>query len=408
MKEDVRRAHHEVVVERLRALMDESGLDGLIAFKNENFTYINTEASPFLTQSGFASVAMVVVPKKGDVFGICPDFERPAVESAGMIREWHDYPVWVYIDDQFAPGKKSKKDSEKEEFFTVGSSVGLLADRLRATGLDRSRIGVELMSIQAPVWEALQAAVPEAALVDGGRVFQRARSVKTDYEIGCLRHASEVQERVVFETMAGLQVGVTHAELMSRLRSRALAAEGIDSIRFMFVSAGPLFAPTISPYDVEIREGDLIKYDGALVTRGYGADAAWTFIAGEPSSDQRRVNHALLAAHAAALEVMGPGAVPRDVFDRAMEVARAEGLPDYVRGHVGHSVGLDHTIEEPPLLSAASEDPMEPGNVFCLELPYYAHGFGSIQNEDIVLITEDGRDLLTSRERKLHPIGTGS
>ena len=100
-----------------------------------------------------------------------------------------------------------------------------------------------------------------------------------------------------------------------------------------------------------------------------------------------------------------PAVIPRDVFNRAMEIARTEGLPEYARGHIGHSVGLDQTIEEPPFLSPTSEEPMRPGNVFCVELPYYAYGFGSIQNEDIVLITDDGRELLTTRERRLHPLG---
>ena len=153
-----------------------------------------------------------------------------------------------------------------------------------------------------------------------------------------------------------------------------------------------------------ISTGDLVKYDGALVVRGYGADAAWTFVAGDPSPDQERVNHALLTAHAEALKMMGPGVIPRDVFNKAMETARAEGLPEYVRGHIGHSVGLDQKIEEPPFLSPTSEEPMRLGNVFCVELPYYAHGFGSIQNEDIVLITDEGRELLTTRERRLHPL----
>jgi Xaa-Pro aminopeptidase len=408
MNDRLRRAHHETAVRRLRSLMKASDLDALIAFRNDNFTYINTAASPFLSQSGFASIAMILVPREGEVLGICPDFERPAVEQGGMVQDWYDYPVWIYIDDRFAPEKKRKRESKREEFFSLGSSVGLLADRLRASGLDRGRIGLEMMAVQAPVWQALQGAVPNAAFVDASQVFYKARSVKTEYEIECLRRGSRVQEEVVFESMAEAQVGMSHAELMARLRSKALARSGIDSIRFMYVSVGPLFAPTVSPYDVDIREGDLVKYDGALVVRGYGADAAWTFIAGEPSPDQKRVNHALLTAHAAALEMMGPGVLPRDVFNRAMRVAREEGLPDYVRGHVGHSVGLDQTIEEPPLLSAASEEPMQPGNVFCVELPYYAYGFGSIQNEDIVLITESGRELLTSRERRLHPIGTAA
>lgn len=405
MNEPLRRAHYERVVERLRSRMGEAEMDALIAFRGDNFTYVNTAASPFLSQSGFAGIAMIVLPREGDVFAICPDFERPAVESEGMVPAWYDYPVWIYIDDQFVGGARTKKESEKDEFFSLGSSIGLLADRLQAAGLDRGRIGVERMSIQVPVWEALREAVPHVDFLDGSQVFYEARAVKTPYEIACLRHASQVQENVVFETMAETRVGDAHAEVMSRLRSKALAEKGIDAIRFMYVSVGPLFAPTVSPYDANIREGDLVKYDGALVVRGYGADAAWTFIAGEPSPDQERVNEALLAGHRAAVEMMGPGVLPKDVFNRAMEVVRRQGLPDYVRGHVGHSVGLDRTIEEPPLLSPVSEEPMRPGNVFCVELPYYAHGFGSIQNEDIVLITEDGRELLTGREKRLYPIG---
>jgi Xaa-Pro aminopeptidase len=408
MNERSRRAHHEIVVERLRSLMTEAGLDALIAFRNDNFTYINTAASPFLSQSGLASIAMLVVPREAEVFGICPDFERPAVEAEGMVSAWHEYPVWIYIDDQFTRGSKAKQKSEREEFFSLGSSVGLLADRMRAAGIDRGKVGVERMSIQAPVWEALQAAVPHATFAEAGAVFYKARSIKTHYEVECLRYASEVQEDVVFGTMEEVEVGTSHAEMLAMLRSKALAVNGIDSIRFMYVSVGPLFAPTVSAYDVAVREGDLVKYDGALVTRGYGADAAWTFVAGKPTADQERVNRALLSAHEEAVRMMGPGVLPKDVFNRAMQVAHDRGLPDYVRGHVGHSVGLDQTIEEPPLLSPASGEPMKPGNVFCVELPYYAYGFGSIQNEDIVLITEEGQERITRRERRLQRLGRAS
>ncbi|MCP4129475.1 MAG: M24 family metallopeptidase, partial [bacterium] len=209
----------------------------------------------------------------------------------------------------------------------------------------------------------------------------------------------------VFRTMSEVEVGMSHAEILSRLRSRSLAAKGIDSIRFMFVSIGPLFAPCVTPYNVTVKPGDLIKYDGALVTREYGADAARTFIAGSPSPDQKRVNDALVKAHLAAIDMMGPGVIPKNVFAKAMKTVQENGLPNFERGHVGHSVGLDKTIEESPFLSAFSEEPLVPGNVFCVELPYYAHEFGSIMNEDIVLITEDGKELLTTRERKLHPIG---
>jgi Xaa-Pro dipeptidase len=405
MHRKMRQAHHDIVVDRIRALMSEADLDVLVALKNENFTYVSTAASPFLTQSGVATIAMVVVPKDGEVFAICPDFERPALDAESAITHWHDFPMWIYIDDQFAGGKKAKKEARKHETFLLASSVGLLAEKLREVGADKGKIGVEMLAIQAPIWNFLQSTFPDATFVDSSSLFYKARAVKTAYEIECLEHAARAQEDVVFGSMAEVRVGMPHAKIMSKLRSKALASPGIDSIRFMYVSVGPLFSPTVTPYEVEVKNGDLVKYDGALVTRGYGADAAYTFIVGKPSKDQRRISDLLLRAQKEAVGMMGPGIFPRDVFNRIMKLVNENGLPDYSRGHIGHSVGLDHVIEEPPFISATSEEPMKPGNVFCVELPYYAHGFGSIQNEDIVLITEDGKRMLTQRERGLHPIG---
>ncbi|MEW6262402.1 MAG: M24 family metallopeptidase [Thermodesulfobacteriota bacterium] len=405
--ESSRKAHHEIVVERLRGLMAQAGLDALLTVKNENLTYVNTLGSAFLAQSQMAGLALIVVPRAGDVFGLCCDFERPALASPGMVTRWYDFPMWIYIDDQFLGPDEQAGAKARTEFYELGSSLAVLKESLRAAGLEKGRLGLETLAVQAPVWQALKEALPQADLVDAAALYYQARAVKTAYEIDCLRRAAAAQEEAVFAVMAEARLGQTQAELLAALRSRLLASPEIDAIRFLFVAVGTQFAPCLSPYEVSLKPGDLVKYDGALVRRGYGADAAWTFIAGRPSPDQARVNEALLAAHLAAVGMMGPGVIPRDVFNQAMKVVREKGLPHFVRGHVGHSVGLDQTIEEPPFLSPASVNPMVPGNVFCVELPYYAHNFGSIMNEDIVLITEEGHELLTKRERRLHPLGQG-
>jgi Xaa-Pro aminopeptidase len=405
MNGSLREKHYHIVLERLRSLMTEEGMDALITFKNENVTYINTLPSSFLSLSNVATLAMIIVPREGDVVGICCDFERPALTAGGMVRDWREFPMWIYIDDQFITDHPAKR-TDKPEFFSLELSIGVLVDCLKAAGAEKGTLGVETIAIQMPIWQALQQALPDATFVDSSALFYKARAIKTDYEIECLRIAARAQEDIVFETMAEIDIGTSHADIISRLSSRALAAPHIESIRMMFVSIGPLFAPCMSPYEVAVQDGDLIKYDGALVVRGYGADAARTFIAGKPSADQERVNTALTAAHKKALSMMGPGVIPKDVFNEAMRVAHDNGLPNFMRGHVGHSVGLDHTVEEPPFLSPLSVEPMIPGNVFCVELPYYAHNFGSIMNEDIVVITENGTEFLTSSEVKLHPIGT--
>jgi len=99
------------------------------------------------------------------------------------------------------------------------------------------------------------------------------------------------------------------------------------------------------------------------------------------------------------LEVMRPGIAAKDVFAAAMEASRESGIPHYRRHHVGHGVGLD--TYDAPLLDATTETPLEPGMVFEIETPYYELGFGGLQVEDTVVITEDGCRLLTRSSREL-------
>jgi Xaa-Pro aminopeptidase len=407
MERKLRQEHHRIVVDRLRSLMADADLDVLIVFSNENITYINTLPSTFVNDSNWLGMAMIVVPRDGEVVGICSDFERPAMESDGTIPDWLDFHMWVYIDDQFS-GKPAGNARKATETFKNDLSMAVLADALKSKGLDSARIGVEKRVLQVPLWEELQTTFPDATFADSSQLFYDARYVKTPYEVDCLRHAASCQEEVLFATMAEAHVGMSHGEILRQLRSRALAHSGIDAIRFMFVAIGSRIAPCAFPYDARIAKGDLIKYDGALVARGYGGDAGRTFVAGHPSRDQERIHRILLDGHLEALKLMRPGMTPKEVFQKAMHVVQGNGLPNYIRGHVGHSVGLDRTVEEPPFLSANSKSPMVAGNVFCLELPYYAHGFGSIQFEDIVLITEDGHELLTTNSKMLTPIGTNA
>ncbi|MCP4138561.1 MAG: hypothetical protein GY754_46815, partial [bacterium] len=238
-----KQSHHNTVVERLRSLMVTEGLDALVILKNENFTYVNTVPSAFLSQSGIASLAMIVIPRDKDMFGICCDFEKPAMEREGLVKEWHEFPMWIYIDHQFISGEKGTAPTPKTEFFELNSSLAVLKDRLKSLDLLNGKIGIEFSAVQVPVWEGLQSTLPDVTFIDAGAIYVQARAVKTPYEINCLRHAAGVQEDIVFRTMSEVEVGMSHAEILSRLRSRSLAAKGIDSIRFMFVSIGPLFAP---------------------------------------------------------------------------------------------------------------------------------------------------------------------
>jgi Xaa-Pro aminopeptidase len=94
-----------------------------------------------------------------------------------------------------------------------------------------------------------------------------------------------------------------------------------------------------------------------------------------------------------------------EVFQAGQEAVRANGIANYTRGHIGHSVGLDERIEEAPNLAPMEHRPLEPGMVLCVEMPYYAYGVGALQVEDMVVITDTGYEKLTSLGRELVCVG---
>ena len=71
--------------------------------------------------------------------------------------------------------------------------------------------------------------------------------------------------------------------------------------------------------------------------------------------------------------------------------------------HVGHGIGLEPY--DPPTINATTNTALEAGMVFCVETPYYEHGWGGVQVEDAVEITPGGSRTLTRSSQDLAIIG---
>jgi Xaa-Pro aminopeptidase len=139
---------------------------------------------------------------------------------------------------------------------------------------------------------------------------------------------------------------------------------------------------------------------------GCYADMTRTFVVGEPSDELREWHRLCLEAIRASTAKLGPGvatnepdAVVCDIFEAAgypTQRTKEEGKPleeGYFHS-LGHGVGLD--VHEPPLMSARfPNDALVPGDVVSVEPGLYRPGVGGCRLEDLVLITEDGHEVLT-------------
>jgi Xaa-Pro aminopeptidase len=166
------------------------------------------------------------------------------------------------------------------------------------------------------------------------------------------------------------------------------------------VAAGPHGAlPHATPRDVEIRAGELVVIDWGAQLDGYCSDCTRTVAAGPPSEPAREIYGLVLEAQLAGLRAVRAGAGGREVDSVAREVIVAAGHGDHFGHGLGHGVGL--AIHEAPRLSQRSEAVLEAGNVVTVEPGVYLPGEFGVRIEDLVTVTGDGAEVLTSLSKEL-------
>jgi Xaa-Pro dipeptidase len=214
-----------------------------------------------------------------------------------------------------------------------------------------------------------------------------------------MRFANQITVEAIEATFQSLEEGMTQADLARLIR---------ESLTQLGYGGGGGFALTLIgestayPHGSEnpgaLRPGDVVLVDVGTRVHGYISDISRTTVFGTPSAEVVEVYEVVREAQAAALAAAAPGrtcgeidAVARGVVDRA-------GFgPDYrLFGHrLGHGIGLDR--HEWPYLVRGSEVVLRPGMTFSNEPGIYQYGKFGVRIEDIMVITENGAEMLTSQ-----------
>ncbi len=146
---------------------------------------------------------------------------------------------------------------------------------------------------------------------------------------------------------------------------------------------------------------------------GCYADMTRTFVVGTPSDEVVEWQRLCQDALERAISDIRPGVPGRSVFDGTCEIFEEAGYPTqrtkrpgeslhegFFHG-LGHGVGLE--VHEQPGLGFISDKELVAGDVVTVEPGLYRQGYGGCRLEDLVLVTEDGAENLTSFPYDLQP-----
>lgn len=286
------------------------------------------------------------------------------------------------------------------DFSDTDNSVALLADYLgscsdKTLGIDKAWPARFLLS--------LQELEPNARYVNGSMVADGLRLVKDEAECELMRQASHLNDTAMERLLAEVMPGRSEKEMVGRLRN-IYTELGTD------FSFGPIVcygANAADPHhdcdESTVKEGDSVIADIGCTYNGYCSDMTRTVFYKSVSPEAKTVYNAVLSANLAAIAAVRPGARFCDIDRAARSVIEEAGYGPYFTHRTGHAIGLE--VHDAGDVSSANEARVAPGMIFSIEPGIYLEGRFGVRIEDLVLVTEDGCEVLNKVSKDLRIIG---
>jgi Xaa-Pro aminopeptidase len=268
-------------------------------------------------------------------------------------------------------------------------------------GAGRLRLGFDDQHVSVKTHARLRSILPDRVeLVPAGGVVEAERAVKDGDEIARIRAAAALCDEVYEWVRSRGIVGRTEREVAFALEHEMRLRGATDPSFPSIVASGPRGAlPHASPGDDAIKRGTLVTFDLGVRLDGYCSDCTRTWATGELPDDLAEAYDLVLRAQIAALDAVRPGPEGREVDAVARDMITEAGHGEHFGHGLGHGVGME--VHEAPRLSRTGADPLAPGNVVTVEPGVYLPGRGGVRIEDLVVVTEAGRDVLTGTSKEL-------
>jgi Xaa-Pro aminopeptidase len=266
------------------------------------------------------------------------------------------------------------------------------------------RLGFEDDHVTVRRHARLREVIPDRIeLVAAGGPVERLRAVKEPGEVERIAAAAALVDEVYGWVREQGLVGRTEREVALALEEqmRRLGAEE-PSFSSIVASSERGALPHARPTDATIERGTLVTLDIGARLDGYCSDCTRTWATGELPGDLAEAYALVLRAQQAALDAVRPGPEGREVDAVARDIITAAGHGEHFGHGLGHGVGME--VHEAPRLARTGTDPLVAGNVVTVEPGVYLPGRGGVRIEDLVVVTDEGRRVLSGTTKELVPV----
>jgi Xaa-Pro aminopeptidase len=277
----------------------------------------------------------------------------------------------------------------------------------RGAGARNAKCAFDAVNTTVAALEGMRRALPAAMrrsfFIATRGLVARLREIKDADEIATMRRAAALGCRLFEGVLTNLSAGERESEIALAMEMEARRA-GAEAMSFeTIVASGKRSAlPHGRASAAKLPRRGFVTLDFGVLLEGYCSDMTRTVHLGKAAAREWDVYHSVLEAQQAGVAAVRPGVRCGDVDEAARSVLKKAKLARWFTHSTGHGVGLE--IHEGPRIAGRvpgkEEQVLEPGMVITIEPGVYLPGEFGVRIEDMVLVTERGREVLTKASPK--------
>ncbi len=342
-------------------------------------------------------ISQMMITDPESVFYLTGRWILPGERFLGLYLSEEKEPV-LFLNELFSfeeeIGARKVYYSDTDDLVPIWKTV---VDPGKILGVDKTMASKFLLSM-------MEGQVAKG-YVNGSVSVDDARAVKTKEEQEKMRIASKMNDAAMERFKGLVREGVTELEIAEQMLGiyKSLGASGysFDPIVGFGKNAAD---PHHMPDNTVLQEGDCVLFDVGCKVNDYCSDMTRTFFyKKDPTPEERRVYELTLSANTGAEAYLKAGVELASVDKKARDIITQGGYGPQFTHRLGHFIGIG--VHEAGDVSAANHNLTKAGNIFSIEPGIYVTGKVGVRIEDLVLVTEDGCEVLNHYPKDLQVIG---
>ncbi|MCC8967277.1 M24 family metallopeptidase [Bradyrhizobium sp. Pear76] len=297
-----------------------------------------------------------------------------------------------------AEGSRGKTDIEFHAWGDADGPNVALAQAISAIGATEAKSVILDETMRADFALLLLDALTGAKHSFTDDTLGSLRMRKDAAEFSTMKMNARIADRVMQKAFAAIRLGISEAELASAIQ-RGFSEEGAAP-EFWIVACGSNSAVPHPQSGRNLGVGDAVLIDIGGRKNGFPSDITRMAVVGHPPDGYDEIHTIVEEAVQSALMAARAGVSAKDLDAAARGVITNAGYGEFFMHRTGHGMGID--LHEPPYITATSETVLEEGMVFSIEPGIYLPGRFGIRLEEIVILREDGPEILSTLPRDVY------